>query len=46
MTTKANSKPYQTSAMELFSQVVTNYKGKFRILPTSKMELFVIIVNN
>ena len=31
--TQANSKPCQTSKMELFPQVVTGYRGKFRILP-------------
>ena len=31
--TKANTKPCKTSEMELFSQVVTSFKGKLRISP-------------
>ena len=31
--TKANSKPCQTAEMELFPQVVTGFRGEFRILP-------------
>ena len=29
MATKANAKPYQTSQMELFSQVVTGFRGEY-----------------
>ena len=32
MATKANSKPCQTSEMELFPQVITGFRGKLRIL--------------
>ena len=32
MATKANSKPSQTSEMELFPQVVTGFRGEPRIL--------------
>ena len=32
MATKANSKPCQTSVMELFLQVLTGYRGEFKIL--------------
>ena len=35
MTKKANSKPCQTSEMELFPQVVTGFRGEVRILPNS-----------
>ena len=31
--TKVNSKPWQTSEMQLFPQVVTGFTGEFRILP-------------
>ena len=41
MTTKANSKPCQTSEMELSPQVVTGYRDEFR-----KMERFAKIVKN
>ena len=44
--TKVNSKPSQTSEMGLFPQVVTSFRGKLRILSTSKMELFAKIVKN
>ena len=30
---KANSKPCQTSEMELFLQVVTGFRDKFRFMP-------------
>ena len=33
MATKANSRPCQTSEMELFPQVVTGFRGELRILP-------------
>ena len=33
MAIKANSKPCQTSEMELFPQVVTGFRGELRILP-------------
>ena len=52
MATKANSKPCQTSEMELFPQVVTGFRGERRILPNigqkmdTKMELFAEIVKN
>ena len=32
--------------MELFPQVITGFRGKLKILPTSKMELFAKIVKN
>ena len=32
--------------MELFPQVNTGFRGKLKILPTSKMELFAKIVKN
>ena len=44
--TKVNSKPSQTAKMELFPQVATNFRGKIRILSTSKMVLFAKIVKN
>ena len=31
--TKANSKPCETAEMELFLQVVTDFRGELRILP-------------
>ena len=33
--TKANSKPYETFEMELFPQVLTSYRGEFRIFPNN-----------
>ena len=33
MATKANSKLYQTSEMELIPQVVTDFRGELKILP-------------
>ena len=50
MAAKANSKPCQTSEMELFPQVVTGFRGELRILPNmeqtmdTKMERFAEIV--
>ena len=44
--TKVNSKPCQTGEMELFPEVVTNFRGELRILPTSKLELFAKRVKN
>ena len=44
MATKANRKSYKTSETELFSQVVSGFRGDFRIL--TKMELFLKIVYN
>ena len=32
--------------MELFPQVITGFRGKLKILPTFKMELFAKIVKN
>ena len=32
MATKTNTKPCKTSEMELFSQVVTGFRGELRIL--------------
>ena len=34
MAAKANSKPCQAPEMELFSQVVTGFRGQLRILKT------------
>ena len=45
MATKENSKPSQTSEMELFPQVATDLRGEFRLL-SSKMELSAKIVKN
>ena len=40
MTTKVNSNLCQTSEMELFPQVATDYRGKFRILKNILDEAF------
>ena len=45
MATKENSKPSQTSEMELFPQVATDFRGELRIL-SSKMKLSAKIVKN
>ena len=50
MAAKANSKPCQTSEMELFPQVVTGFRDELRILPNmeqtmdTKMERFAEII--
>ena len=52
MATKANSKPCQTSEMELFPQVLTGFRGELRILlnmeqkMNTKMNFFAEIVKN
>ena len=40
MATKANSRPWQASEMELFPQVVTGFRGELRILPIVWEETF------
>ena len=44
MATKANSKPCQTSKMELLPQIVTVFKGELRILPNIQHGAFAKIV--
>ena len=52
MITKANLKPCVASEIQLFPEVVTGFRGEFRILPKmeqemdKKMELFAEIVKN
>ena len=38
MATKTNSKPCQTSEMELFAQVVTGYRSELRTLPKTNFD--------
>ena len=40
MATKTNSKPYQTSEMDSFLQVVTGFRGTSESCQTTKLELF------
>ena len=52
MAKKANSKPCQSSEMELFAQVVTGFRGELRILlnmeqkMNKKMKFFAELVKN
>ena len=39
MATKANSKPCQTSEMELFLQVANGFGGELRILPNMEQKM-------
>ena len=44
MATQANSKPCQTSEMELFPQVVTGFRDELKFLPNTEMDLFAEII--